>query len=81
MEIPSKWAGIIVLMALNMLKGFNFTFRNAETFHVQIEAIKLAFADAHRYVADQRFSQVPVAEMLSIIMVMSGGHASLLPLA
>jgi gamma-glutamyltranspeptidase/glutathione hydrolase len=52
-------------MALNMLKGFNFTFRNAETFHAQIEAIKLAFADAHRYVADQRFSQVPVAEMLS----------------
>jgi gamma-glutamyltranspeptidase/glutathione hydrolase len=64
-EIPPNGQGIIVLMALNMLKGFNFTFRNAETFHAQIEAIKLAFADAHRYVADQRFSQVPVAEMLS----------------
>lgn len=64
-EIPPNGQGIIVLMALNMLKGFSFSQRSAETCHKQIEAIKLAFADAHRYVADQRFSHVPVTEMLS----------------
>ena len=65
-ELPPNGQGITVLMALNILKGFEFTHRDApETFHRQIEAIKLAFVDAARYVADPRFANVPVREMLS----------------
>src|SRR5205085_7436852 len=36
----------------------------AQSFHLQIEALKLAFADALRYVADPAFSDVPVARLL-----------------
>jgi gamma-glutamyltranspeptidase/glutathione hydrolase len=65
-EIPPNGQGITVLMALNILKGFEFSHRDApETFHRQIEAIKLAFADSLRYVADQKFVSVPVEGMLS----------------
>ena len=65
-ELPPNGQGMIVLMALNMLKGFEFTHRDATyTYHRQIEAIKLAFADAFRYIADTRFSKVPIKELLS----------------
>ena len=65
-EIPPNGQGICALIALNILKGFDLRERDsAETFHKQIEAIKLGFADAHRYVADQRFGFVPVQELLS----------------
>ena len=65
-EIPPNGQGICALMALSILKNFDFRERDgAETFHRQIEAIKLGFADAHRYVADQRFSPVPVKELLA----------------
>lgn len=64
-EIPPNGQGITALMALNILKGYDFTHRSPETTHRQIEAIKLAFADTLKYVADQRFSKVPVEQMLS----------------
>ena len=37
---------------------------SAESWHYQIEAMKLAFADAYRYVADPRRADVPVSGML-----------------
>ena len=37
----------------------------ADAPHVMIEAKKLAYADMYRYVADQKFSKVPVAGLLS----------------
>ncbi len=64
-ELPPNGQGLTVLMALNILKGFEFVRRDAQTFHRQIEAIKLAFADARRYIADMRFSKVPVEGLLS----------------
>ncbi|MBR4455194.1 MAG: gamma-glutamyltransferase family protein [Solobacterium sp.] len=51
-EIPPNGQGITALMALNILKEFSFEERNAETFHRQIEAMKLAFADAKHYISD-----------------------------
>ena len=51
-------------MALNILDGYKFDHRGPQTAHVQIEAMKLAFADALKYVADPRFSKVPVAQMI-----------------
>ena len=37
---------------------------SAESWHWQIEAMKLAFADAYRYVADPRYAGVPIDGML-----------------
>ena len=52
-EIPPNGQGIAALMALNILKEFAFDVRdNADTIHKQIEAMKMAFADAFHYVTD-----------------------------
>ena len=52
-ELPPNGQGIVALMALNMLRNFEFKEQgSAETLHKQFEAIKLAFADAKRYVTD-----------------------------
>ena len=52
-EIPPNGQGIAALMALNILKEFTFTQKESpETCHRQIEAIKMAFADAFHYVTD-----------------------------
>lgn len=65
-EIPPNGQGIVALMALNILKGFDFSERDDPmTLHRQIEAIKMAFADARRYVADRRHASVPVEELVS----------------
>ena len=53
-------------MALNILKGFDFKCRDsADTYHKQLEAMKLAFADGKRYVADPRFMKVSAEQLLS----------------
>lgn len=65
-EIPPNGHGIVALMALNILKGFEFTSRDCvDTLHKQIEAIKLAFADGQKYVADSTSMSVKVEQMLS----------------
>ena len=52
-EIPPNGQGIAALMALNILKEFDFAEReSAVTFHRQIEAMKLAFSDAFGFVTD-----------------------------
>ena len=52
-EIPPNGQGIVALMALNILKEFEFTEKDSDlTCHRQIEAIKIAFADAFEYVTD-----------------------------
>ena len=65
-EIPPNGQGIVALMALNILSGMDFEGRDrADTFHKQIEAMKLAFADGKRYVADPRHMKVSVEQLLS----------------
>jgi gamma-glutamyltranspeptidase/glutathione hydrolase len=66
-EIPPNGQGIAALEMLNIMETFSFhDFHNpADVPHVMIEAKKLAYADMLRYVADQKFSTVPVAGMLS----------------
>ena len=47
-EIPPNGQGIAALMALNILKEFEFPEKEMpDTYHKRIEAMKLAFADAH----------------------------------
>jgi gamma-glutamyltranspeptidase/glutathione hydrolase len=65
-EIPPNGHGIVALMALNILKGFDFDRKDSiETYHHQLEAMKLAFADGIRYIADHRSMKVSPEEMLS----------------
>ena len=52
-EIPPNGQGITALMALNILKEFEFGEKESiETYHLQLEAMKLAFADSLHYVTD-----------------------------
>lgn len=65
-EIPPNGHGIVALIALNILKGFTFGERDTiETYHRQIEALKLAFADGQKYIADPESMSVTVADLLS----------------
>jgi gamma-glutamyltranspeptidase/glutathione hydrolase len=54
-EIPPNGQGIAALMALGILGGLGIEDLDpdsGEAIHLQIEAMKLALADLHRYVAD-----------------------------
>jgi gamma-glutamyltranspeptidase/glutathione hydrolase len=67
-EIPPNGQGIVALMALNIMEGFDLCDAPRlapESLHVIIEALRLAFADAHAYVGDPRAVTVPVHELLS----------------
>jgi len=67
-ECPPNGQGITALLALNFLEGFELRGQDPlgpERWHLLIEALRAAFADARWYVADPRISKVPVAELLS----------------
>jgi gamma-glutamyltranspeptidase/glutathione hydrolase len=61
--------GIVLLISLNILEGFSLQqlgHNSADYIHVVTEALKLAFADRDRYVADPHFAKsIPVASLLS----------------
>ncbi len=57
-EIPPNGQGIAALMALGILSHLDMSELHpdsAEARHLQIEAMKAAFADVYRYVADERW--------------------------
>lgn len=65
-EIPPNGQGLVALIALNILKGFEFSVKDtADTYHKQIEAIKLAFADGHKYITDSAYMKLKVEHLLS----------------
>ncbi|OEF99935.1 gamma-glutamyltransferase [Vulcanibacillus modesticaldus] len=65
-EIPPNGQGLVALLALNILKGFDFAIRDSvDTYHKQIEAMKLAFVDGQKYITDKAKMSVKVNDMLS----------------
>ncbi|MBJ6361603.1 gamma-glutamyltransferase family protein [Paenibacillus sp. GCM10012307] len=55
-ELPPNGQGLVALLALNVLKGFDsLQPGDADTYHKQIEAMKLAFADGRKYITDPSF--------------------------
>ncbi len=67
-ECPPNGQGLAALLALNILQGFDVARRaplSAQRLHLVIEALRLAFADAHRFVADPHFAPAPLQELLS----------------
>lgn len=66
-EIPPNGQGLAALIALALLAETNLPDHphgSEESLHLQIEAMKLAFADAHRYIADPEQTKVPVEQLL-----------------
>jgi gamma-glutamyltranspeptidase / glutathione hydrolase len=67
-ELPPNGQGIATLEMLNIMENFplsHFGHNSTDALHAMIETKKLAYADMYRYLADPRFSQVPVYGMLS----------------
>ncbi len=66
-EIPPNGQGLVGLIALGILKHFDMKALDPdsiESLHLSIEAMKLAFADGHRYIADPDHMDVAVDSLL-----------------
>lgn len=66
-ELPPSTPGIAALTALNILEGFDIgrlPRECSESYHLQVEAIKIALGDAYRYLADPDRANVPWRERL-----------------
>ena len=68
LELPPNGQGIVALEALAILEGFDlaaiFAADEVQACHLILEAIKLAYADAAATVADPRFLQAPIEDLL-----------------
>ena len=67
-EIPPNSSGIVALMMLNILEGYDMASlgqNSAAAIHRIVEAKKLAFADRDRFVADPDANRLPVSELIS----------------
>ena len=66
-QIPPNGQGIAALIALGILENFDISalpVDSVDSLHLQIEAMKLAFADTYEYVADPASMRVKPFEML-----------------
>ena len=66
-ELPPNGQGIVALIALGILENFDLASHpvdSADSVHLQIEAVKLAFADAQAYVADIDYMPFPPRQLL-----------------
>ena len=64
-EIPPNGQGIVALMALNILRNFDFCEKDDPlAVHRQLEAVKMAFADAFRSVTDPADMDVDFHDLL-----------------
>jgi gamma-glutamyltranspeptidase/glutathione hydrolase len=67
-ECPPNGQGLTALIGLNILEGFDIASLDplsVERLHLQIETMRLAFADTRWYVSDPKFNNLPTAELLS----------------
>ncbi|MDY7108447.1 MAG: gamma-glutamyltransferase family protein [Planctomycetota bacterium] len=66
-EIPPNGQGLAALLMLGIIRHFPLGDLDPDcpdTIHLQIEVMKVAFADAHRYIADPEHMDVDVAHLL-----------------
>ncbi len=68
-ECPPAGQGLVALQALAILGCLDLPADRAERLHLAIEALRLAFADARRFVGDADRAEVPTAELLSTAYV------------
>ena len=66
-ECPPNGQGLAALQALNIAEGWalgDMAWDDPARLHLMIEAVRLAFADAGRYIADMALADVPVGALL-----------------
>jgi gamma-glutamyltranspeptidase/glutathione hydrolase len=66
-EIPPNGQGLAALIALGILEQFDLSRHavdSADSVHLQLEAMKLAFADVFAYLADVDHMRMPAAALL-----------------
>jgi len=66
-ELPPNGQGLAALIALGILNHHNisrFPVDSPDSLHLQLEAMKIAFAEAHRHIADPTSMQVKVRALL-----------------
>ncbi len=66
-EIPPNGQGLSALLALGILENFDLAalpVDSVQSVHLQIEAMKLAFADGSRYIADSEHMDIDVKALL-----------------
>lgn len=67
-ECPPNGQGLTALLALNLLEGYDLHALgplSTERLHLEIEALRLAFADARWYISDPQFTNIPLEQLLS----------------
>lgn len=67
LEIPPNGQGLVALVLLNMLEGFNMKDMDAlgpERFHLVLEAARMAYAIRDTHIADPIFMRAPVPALL-----------------
>mgnify|MGYP001383140063 FL=1 len=67
-ELPPNGQGIAALQMLNILENYDIQklgFGSAEYIHLFTEVKKVVYEDRAKYYADQKFSNVPVGELIS----------------
>jgi gamma-glutamyltranspeptidase/glutathione hydrolase len=67
-KLSPNGQGLAALLMLGILEHHpvaDYPADSADSIHVQIEAMKLAFADAHRYVADPQAMDTSIGDLLS----------------
>lgn len=65
-EIPPNGQGIVALETLGILNEFDFDSKdNVDLYHKQIEAIKLAFSDAQKYVSGEANMAISADSLLN----------------
>jgi len=66
-EIPPNGQGIAALLMLGILENWNiqdYPVNSADSLHLQVEAMKLAFADAYRYVSDPSCMDIDYKDLI-----------------
>ncbi|MFO7797256.1 MAG: gamma-glutamyltransferase [Promethearchaeati archaeon] len=66
-ELPPNGQGLCALITLGILKELNLKNlkkNSAESYHFQIEAMKLGFADAYRYISDSKSLEFDPSKLL-----------------
>ena len=67
-EIPPNGSGIVAQMALGILEAVNakqYPANSAARIHLQVEAMRIAFADAYAYVSDKSTMKMPTSALLN----------------
>jgi gamma-glutamyltranspeptidase/glutathione hydrolase len=67
-EIPPNGQGLAALIALGILREFDmsrYPADSADSIHLQVEAMKIAFAEAYRHITDSAFMKVSALDFLA----------------